>query len=127
MRALIPIVAMIAFATPAQAQSRQLTGHSGILGEWELTATVAEAPASSRAKEFAGALTMKHVGLCTQDGPEEKTGEIRFQLSGSASRMKARLLLDGVQCDYIGTLSESYTGTMRCPNRRPVPLVIWLK
>ena len=88
---------------------------------------MAEAPASSRAKEFAGALTIKHVGLCTQDGPEEKTGEIRFQLSGSASRMKARLLLDGVQCDYTGTLSESYTGTMSCPNRRPVPLVIWLK
>ena len=29
---------------------------------------------------------MKHVGLCTQDGPEEKTGEMRFQISGLRRR-----------------------------------------
>jgi hypothetical protein len=34
-------------------------------------------------QEYAGPLTMKHVGLCSQEGPEEKTGEIRFHLSGS--------------------------------------------
>jgi hypothetical protein len=34
-------------------------------------------------QEYGGLLTMKHVGLCTQEGPEEKTGEIRFHLSGS--------------------------------------------
>jgi hypothetical protein len=126
-RTLVVAVASAALAGPALGQSRELSGHAGVLGEWQLSATVTEAPASSRPKEFSGALKLKHVGICTQDGPEEKTGEIRFQLSGTASRMKARLLIDGVSCDYSGKLSDSYSGTMTCPDRRPVPVVIWLK
>ena len=78
-------------------------------------------------KEYFGPLIMKHVGLCTQDGPEKKTGEMRFQISGWLSHMKATLLVDGVECTYSGRLSESYTGMMNCPDRRAVPLVLWVK
>src|SRR2546421_1506858 len=52
---------------------------AGVLGEWELTASVSSA--SNRTKEFSGPLTMRHTGICTQDGPEEKTGEIRLQVA----------------------------------------------
>jgi hypothetical protein len=76
------LIMLGALATPAQAQSRQVIGYAGVLGEWELTATVTE-NSSRRSKEFSGPLTMKHTGVCTQDGPEEKTGELRFQLSSS--------------------------------------------
>ena len=41
--------------------------------------------------------------------------------------MKATLLVDGVECTYSGRLSDSYTGTMNCPDRRAVPLRLWLK
>jgi hypothetical protein len=121
---LLPIV-LGAFATPAGAQSLQLIGYSGYLGEWELTATVTE-DASGR-KEYAGPMTMKHVGICTQDGPEERTGEIRLQISDSLSRLNATLRLAGVDCTYSGQLSDSYTGTMSCPDREPVPLKLWLR
>jgi hypothetical protein len=70
---------------------------------------------------------MTHVGICTVDGPEEKKGEIRLQVSQSSSRLSATLLVDGVTCTYTGHLSDSYTGVMDCPNRSPVPLNIWLK
>ena len=80
MRALLLLIALSALATPAQAQSRQVIGYAGVLGEWELTATVTE-NSSRRSKEFSGPLKMKHTGVCTQDGPEEKSGELRFQLS----------------------------------------------
>ena len=70
---------------------------------------------------------MKHVGLCTQDGPEEKTGEMRFQISTSSSRLKATLSVAGVECTYSGRLSDAYTGTMDCPGRQAVPLELWLK
>src|SRR6266536_5340201 len=66
---LVPI-ALGLLAAPASAQSLQIVGYSGYLGEWELTATVTE-NASGQIKEYSGPLTMKHVGLCTQDGPEE--------------------------------------------------------
>jgi len=70
---------------------------------------------------------MTHVGICTVDGPEEKKGEIRLQISQPASRLSATLVLDGVACTYNGQLSDFYSGTMNCPARAPMPLKIWLK
>ena len=119
----LPIVLGI-LPTLASAQPLQVTGYSGYLGEWELTATVTE-NSSRRSKEFSGPLTMKHTGVCTQDGPEEKTGELRFQLS--SSRLTATLLVAGVACTYSGKLSDSYSGMMNCPDRSPVPLRLWVK
>lgn len=120
------LIGLGALATTARAQSLQVTGHAGVLGEWELNATVTPT-VSQRAKEFSGPLTMKHVGLCTQDGPEEKIGEMRIQISGSSSRMKAILLVDGVECTHSGRFTNSYTGLMNCPDRRAVPLTLWVK
>jgi hypothetical protein len=125
-RALPLLIALSTLAAPAQAQSLQVIGYAGVLGEWELTATVTE-KASRRTKEFSGPLTMRHVGICTQDGPEEKTGEIRIQLSGSSSRLNATLSVAGVECTYSGRLSDFYTGMMNCPDRQAVPLILWLK
>lgn len=126
MRALVSLIALGAFATPAQSQSLQVIGYAGVLGEWELTATVSE-KASRRTKEFSGPLTMKHTGVCTQDGPEEKTGEMRFQLSSSSSHLNATLLVAGVECTYRGKLSDFYSGTMNCPDRQAVPLKLWVR
>jgi hypothetical protein len=122
---ILPIVLGL-LASPASAQSLQVIGYSGYLGEWELSATVTE-KISSRTKEYSGPLTMRHVGVCTQDGPEEKTGEMRFQISSSSSQLNATLSVAGVQCSYSGRLSDSYTGTMDCPDRQAVPLKLWVK
>jgi hypothetical protein len=121
----LPIV-LSALAAPAGAQSLQVIGYSGYLGEWELTATVTER-ISSRTKEYSGPLTMRHIGLCTQDGPEEKMGQMRFQISASSSQLEATFSVAGVECTYSGRLSDSYTGTMDCPDRQAVPLKLWLK
>lgn len=126
MRALFQLIVLGALATPAGAESLQVFGYAGVLGEWELTATVTK-KTSGRTKEFAGPLTMKHVGVCTQNGPEEKTGEIRFQRSAWSSRLNATLSVAGVECTYSGRLSDSYTGMMACPDRQPVPLTLWVK
>jgi hypothetical protein len=124
-RALLLSIGLGALAVPAQAQSLQLIGYSGFLGEWELTATVTE-NASGR-QEYAGPVTLKHVGICTQEGPEERTGEILLQRSASLTRLSATLSVDGVECTYSGQLSDSYTGTMSCPDREAVPLRLWVK
>ena len=121
----LPIVLGL-LPTPAGAQSFQVIGYSGYLGEWELTATVTER-ISSRTKEYSGPLTMRHIGLCTQDGPEEKTGEMRFQISASSSQLNATFSVAGVECTYNGRLSDSYTGTMECPDRQAVPLKLWVR
>ena len=125
MRALLLLIALGTLAAPARSQSREVIGYAGVLGEWEVAATVTE-KASGRTREYAGPLTMTHVGICTQDGPEEKTGEIRIQITG-ASRLEATLSVAGVECTYRGKLSDSYTGMMRCPDRPAVPLELWVK
>jgi hypothetical protein len=111
--------------TPASAQPLQVVGYAGVLGEWELTATVTEK--GTRTREFSGPLTMRHTGLCTQDGAEEKTGELHFRLSSAPSRLNATLRLAGVECSYRGKLSDSYSGIMTCPDRPAVPLRLWVK
>ena len=126
MRAFCLAVMLGAVAAPASAQALEVFGYAGVLGEWELTATVME-NTSRRTKEFSGPVTMTHVGLCTQDGPEEKSGEIRLQLSGSPSRLNATILVAGVACSYSGKLSVFYSGMMTCPDREAVPLKLWVK
>jgi hypothetical protein len=112
------------FAGAASAESLQVLGQAGVLGEWELTANLAATSAAR--KEFSGPLLMKHVGLCTQDGPEQRKGELRVQLAG-ASRIKATLIMDHTTCTYQGQKSDAYKGMMRCPDQREVPLLIWLR
>jgi hypothetical protein len=115
-----------ALTVPAQAKSLQLVGYAGVLGEWELTSTVTD-NARGWTEEFSGPLSMKHVGICTQDGPEEKTGEIRFRISALSSRLDATLLVEGVACSYSAGLSDPYSGMMACADREAVPLKLWLK
>jgi hypothetical protein len=124
-RVLLPL-ALGLIATPATADSLQILGYSGYLGEWELTATVREDGSAVR-KAYSGPLSMKHVGLCTQDGPEERSGDIRVQMSPTSSRIDATLTVDGVECGYQGVLSDSYSGTMKCSGREAVPLKLWIK
>ena len=122
----LPIALSVLAAPAGAAQPLQVLGYSGYLGEWELTATVTET-ASGSTTEYSGPLTMKHVGICTQDGPEEKTGALRFRISASSSKLNATLSVAGVECTYSGDLSDSYTGTMNCPDRQGVPLKLWVK
>src|SRR5260370_14068893 len=121
------MVSIVAVAAAARRESLQVSGYGGVRGEWELTATVATERESQRTREYAGPLMMKHVGWCTQEGPEEKTGEIRLQISTLSSRLKATVSVAGVECTYRASLSDSYTGKMECPGRPAVPLQVWGK
>lgn len=134
MRILFRLIVLSGLATTADAQSLQVIGYAGVLGEWELTANVTQKTSGRTTSEFYGPLTMTHVGLCTQAGPEQKSGEISFRIFGSSFAMfgssasiEAKLLVDGVECSYSARLSDAYKGLMNCPDRRAVPLTLWLK
>ena len=78
MRTIFQLAVLGVLATPAGAESLEVLGYAGVLGEWELTASVT---GNDNTRAYSGPLTMTHVGICTVDGPEEKKGEIRFRLS----------------------------------------------
>jgi hypothetical protein len=111
---------------PARADSLQIHGTTGYASEYELIGSVIEQDSSGK-KEFSGPLTVRHVGLCTHDGPKETVGEIRFELAKSSSRIIATLDFDGNKCTYNGVFSESHHGFMDCGGGGSVPLRIWAK
>jgi hypothetical protein len=125
-RAFLALIALDTLAVPAGAEPVKVFGYGGVLGEWELAAEITE-KTSPRSREFHGTVTMTHVGLCTQDGPEQQKGEIRIHMVGSGSRLKGTLLLDGAECSYAATLSDAYKGTMTCPDRPAMPLTLWVR
>ena len=85
MRAVVWGMVLFGLAGPSGAQTRSVTGQTGILGEWELTATVAE-QGDGAGRRWTGPLSLRHVGFCSADGPEEKTGELRLSVSDTAGR-----------------------------------------
>src|SRR5215467_5731996 len=107
--ALIGAIALCFLHVP-RLEAMEFLGQAGVLGEWELTGNLTEG-GSGPHKEFSGSLKMKHVGICTQDGPEERAGEIRLQLDAHPElRVTAQLLLDGVPCTYSARKTQAYEG-----------------
>ena len=115
-----------ALGTSRMPAAMQIEGYAGHLGEWELTATLAKST-SSGGGDLSGSLRMKHVGFCSKDGPEEKTGAIEVRMSRLTSSADVRLLIDGAACSHSGDLSGSSIGTMSCPGRKSIPLTLWMK
>jgi hypothetical protein len=126
---LLPLVLALAVAAdPVPAEPLRVTGTAGYLSEWELHGDVTEKTPGD-GKEFSGSLIWKHVGLCSVNGPQEKTGKIHFQIfgSGASSRIDATLWFDGAQCRYSAALSELSTGVMDCARAEGVPLTLSLR
>jgi hypothetical protein len=109
----------------AAPQSLEIVGYTGRLGEWEVKADLARS--GDGGDELSGPMSLRHVGLCTVDGPEAKSGTMRVRLSTWSSRVEARLVIDGVECLYHGPLSDSQESELTCPDRRPTPITLWAK
>ncbi len=128
MRALLLVLMLSAAASPVHAQSLRVTGEAGYLSEWEVSGNVTES-ISGRVREFSGPLTMKHVGLCSQAGPEEKVAEIKLQIAKSSlwPHFNATMTMDGSKCTFSGTFSNAYSGLMDCADAKGVPITLWIK
>jgi hypothetical protein len=127
MRILTLVFALLTFAGAALAQTAQVTGTLGYLSEWKVSADVAQTVVAGR-KEFAGPLTVTHVGVCTPGRPVEMSGEIHYQITGwTRRRMKGTLVLDGVECGFDATLSDRYEGALSCPQWHGVPFGLSVK
>jgi hypothetical protein len=117
-KALMVFVAL--WAIPAYADDVAVTGRAGYLSEWEVSGKAHAT--TGRRTEFAGPLVMKHVGLCTTNGPVEKSGEIRFRHAGIlSSRIEGLLTLGGEKCTFTARGGTTYDGVMQCPGTRGVP------
>jgi hypothetical protein len=105
-----------------------VTGETGYLSEWAVSGNVKES-LSGRVRELVGPLTMKHVGLCSQAGSEEKAAEIRLEISqsGLSPHFQATMTIDGSRCTFSGAFSGTYKGFMECPDARGVPVTLSIR
>ena len=116
MRAVLSFGLATALVANAHAQALNVSGQLGVLGEWELSATLSrgagkrEAPALRTADLEA----RRHLlaGRAVGKG-RERPGST---WSG-ASRVRANFVIDGVTCTYRSQRSDTYTGLMSCPAR----------
>jgi hypothetical protein len=128
LKTLLLVLLLSAVASPVHAQSLRVTGETGYLSEWEVSGNVTQS-ISGRVREFTGPLIMKHVGLCSQAGPEEKVAEIKLQLAKSSlgPHFHATMTMDGSKCTFSGKFSDTYSGLMDCADAKGVPITLWLK
>jgi hypothetical protein len=128
LKTLLIVLTLSAVASPLHAQTLRVTGETGYLSEWEVTGDVAEST-SGRLREFSGSLTMKHVGLCSQAGPEEKVAEIKLQIAKSSllPHFHATMTMDGSKCTFSGKFSDTYNGLMDCADAKGVPITLSIK
>jgi len=117
--------------TTASAQSLSVRGVAGYLSEWQLTAQLSQASAGA---EFAGPMSIKHVGLCTHDGPEEiitrltlRTTEAKPWFAKSRSEINATFVMDGAECTLTGSFAGTYRGAMDCASVKGIPVEISVK
>jgi hypothetical protein len=120
MRRAAPFLLALTWASLAQAETREVTGQYGVLGEWDLVASVTKRTAD----HWSGPVKLRHIGYCTQDGPEEKTGELQLRIDETSKRVQATLLVDGKSCTFSASHRQGYDGVMRCPNQRPTPMML---
>jgi hypothetical protein len=125
-RAVVWGIVLVGLAGPSSAQTRTVTGQAGILGEWELTATVAEQQ-DGAGRQWTGPLSLRHVGFCSADGPEERAGELRLSVSDAPAEATATLVIEGTTCTFRGRLRKAYDGIMTCPDRRDVPMMLSIR
>jgi len=121
----------LAIAGAASGHPLSITGVAGFLSEWQLSGTLTE---TGTAGEFTTNLDMKHVGLCSQNGPEEKVTEMKLWLTGSRSwlaraksEVRATFVMDGTICTLNGVFSGTYTGFMDCAGTKGVPITFSVK
>lgn len=119
MRAIVSVMLICVGAPPALAQSYSASGRIGYLQEWEIKGSLAKTTTRAGA-DYSGPVTLRHVGLCSANGIEEKPAVV--QLKVSPSRLEGTLAMADDSCRIVAAASPSYSGLMSCRNGQGVPI-----
>jgi hypothetical protein len=113
------VVATCTIAAGVGAEPYAANGQVGYLQEWELKASLARTVLGGRI-EYSGPVTLRHVGLCSVNGVEEKSGNIRLTMSRAPGAAEGTLAMEGDNCRIVAT--QAYSGLLTCRNGQGVPI-----
>ena len=119
--ALVCAGAMTAFAQTSSAQTYSAKGQVGYLGEWEMKASLAKTVTNS-GTDYDGPVTLRHIGLCSVNGVEEKSGTVQLKVSRRTSAIEGTLAMQDDNCRIVASASSSYSGLMNCRDGQGVPI-----
>lgn len=108
-------------AGSAMAQSYSVNGQVGYLQEWEMKANLAKTITSSGVS-YDGPVTLRHVGLCSVNGLEEKSGVVRLTVSRRTSAVEGTLAMKDDTCRIVASASKSHSGLLNCRDGQGVPI-----
>jgi hypothetical protein len=120
-RALISAIWIGAGAGSVMAQSYSVNGQVGYLGEWEMKANLAKTITGSGVS-YDGPVTLRHVGLCSVNGPEEKSGVVRLMVSRKTSAVEGTLAMKDDACRIAASASKPHSGLLNCRDGQGVPI-----
>ncbi|MGY4625465.1 hypothetical protein [Bradyrhizobium sp. USDA 4486] len=119
MRAIVGAILVLFAAAPvARAQSYSASGQIGYLHEWEIAGNLAKT-AKRPGAEYSGTITLRHVGLCSVNGEEQK--QARLQLKVSYGRLEGVLIMDEDRCRIVAS-GSSGSGQLTCGSGQYVPI-----
>jgi hypothetical protein len=121
MRTLLVGISMCIVAATAAAEPYAASGQVGYLQEWELKANLAKTVSGGKI-EYSGPVTLRHVGLCSANGVEEKSGSMRLTMSRAPAAAEGTLALEGDSCRVVANQAPSYSGLLTCRNGQGVPI-----
>jgi hypothetical protein len=121
MRTLLVAISICIVAATAAAEPYAASGQVGYLQEWELKANLAKTVSGSKI-EYSGPVTLRHVGLCSANGVEEKSGSMRLTMSRAPAAAEGTLALEGDSCRVVANQAPSYSGLLTCRNGQGVPI-----
>jgi hypothetical protein len=120
-KALLSANFFAASAATAFSQSYSVVGQAGYLQEWEIKASLAKTEASNGA-DYYGAVTLRHVGLCSVNGVEEKTGIVQLKVFRKTLAIEGTLDMKDDRCRIVASSSKSYSGFLNCRDGQGVPI-----
>jgi hypothetical protein len=108
-------------AGSAMAQSYSVSGQVGYLQEWEMKASLAKT-VTGGAVNYDGPATLRHVGLCSINGPVEKSAVVRLTVSRRTSAIEGTLAMKDDSCRIVVSASKPYSGLLNCRDGQGVPI-----
>ena len=121
-RALALAIWIGAGAESVMAQSYSINGQIGYLQEWEMKASLAKTITSSGVN-YDGPVTLRHVGLCSVNGPEEKSAMVRLTVSRKTSGVEGTLTMTDDTCRIAASAAKSHSGLLNCRDGQGVPII----
>jgi len=105
----------------ALAQSYSTKGHVGYLQEWEMKGSLAKT-ATHFSASYTGSVMLRHVGLCSINGAEEKSGTLEVKVSSWTSNVEGTLALPDDECHIVASASQGYSGLLNCRSGQGIPI-----